>query len=124
MDFFFVCSSSFPSLQVGGMAAGGLVLDAHGRCLRVLSASAQRHFEGLSQAARTLKLPSPLRRRLRDLDAAAAYVRHITVPRVQSLEDEVIAALGQVPEQPGDHADDEASYDLFSAPPSWCIFVE
>ena len=74
--------------------AAALVLDAHGRSLRLLSALEGRHFTGLSQASRTVKLPSRLRRQLRDLDAAAAFVRHITEPRITLLLDEITEALG------------------------------
>ena len=41
-----------------------------------------------------MKLPSRLRRQLRDLDAAAAFVRHITEPRITLLLDEITEALG------------------------------
>ncbi len=75
--------------------AAGLLLDAHGRCLRELAAAAGQHFEGLAQAARCrrLELDPKLRRRLRELDTVAAWLRHVTAPRVDLLLLEVAAAL-------------------------------
>ena len=77
-------------------SASALIFEAHGRCLRLLAAAGGQHFEGLSQASRRSGLPSRLRRQLRELDAAAAFTRHITVPRVEQLLDELTCALKEV----------------------------
>lgn len=100
------------------MDAPQLLLDAHGRCLRMLAAAADEHFEGLAQASRCrrLALPPLLRRRLRDLDVAAAYVRHITAPRVTAMLDDLTAALGAATDELPEH--DEVAFPLYP-PGNW-----
>ena len=75
------------------------MLDAHGRCLRALAAAAGQHFEGLAQASRCrlLGVPPKFRRRLRELDTVSAWIRHVTVPRVDLLLQEVTAACTPSP---------------------------
>lgn len=62
--------------------AAPFVFEAHGRCLQALSSSSGVQYTGLVAAARVLRLPSALRRKLTQLDHAAAVVRHITEPGI------------------------------------------
>ncbi len=58
--------------------ASTLIAELHGDALRLLSDFAGTHFEGLSSAARRLRLSSRSARRCRELDAAFGLSRHIT----------------------------------------------
>lgn len=76
------------------MAVAGILADAHGAALRLVSAHCQRPFIGLTQAARALpRLPKQLRRRLSHLDVASHIVRHLTEQTVASFLDELATAL-------------------------------
>jgi hypothetical protein len=48
--------------------AAAMLFEAHGTALRYVCEAADCHLEGLSQAARQLKLSSKLARQLRDLE--------------------------------------------------------
>lgn len=62
-------------------SAAALIAQVHHEALQRLSREAGCRLQGLSQGARLLSLRAPWPRRLRDLDAAAAYVRHSTAER-------------------------------------------
>eukprot|EP00929_Paragymnodinium_shiwhaense_P056373 TRINITY_DN28216_c0_g1_i2.p1 TRINITY_DN28216_c0_g1~~TRINITY_DN28216_c0_g1_i2.p1 ORF type:complete len:258 (+),score=34.76 TRINITY_DN28216_c0_g1_i2:110-883(+) len=72
--------------------APSLIFHLHSALLRGLAARSDRHFEGLAQAARLLKLPSRLRKRCMAVDTAFQLVRHITKVSAQTCIDEVLAA--------------------------------
>eukprot|EP00401_Gymnodinium_catenatum_P066589 CAMPEP_0117601554 /NCGR_PEP_ID=MMETSP0784-20121206/77096_1 /TAXON_ID=39447 /ORGANISM="" /LENGTH=355 /DNA_ID=CAMNT_0005404287 /DNA_START=77 /DNA_END=1140 /DNA_ORIENTATION=- len=83
------------------MDASALVFDAHGQCLRLLTSFSGRHASGLAQAARSAPLTARLRRKLIRLDSAFQVVRHITLPSVQSLVNNVVDELaGAAPSLP------------------------
>lgn len=55
-----------------------LLFDVHWRALQLCSASANAHFSGLQQASRRINgLGTRSRRKLKTLDAVAAYSRHV-----------------------------------------------
>lgn len=72
-----------------------------GRCLRILAAHAPCHPRGITSAARMLRhrLPTPLQRRLAQLDIAFAVVRHVTERSCDDLVEALYAAF----EVPSDH---------------------
>eukprot|EP00421_Protoceratium_reticulatum_P060472 CAMPEP_0168487520 /NCGR_PEP_ID=MMETSP0228-20121227/67680_1 /TAXON_ID=133427 /ORGANISM="Protoceratium reticulatum, Strain CCCM 535 (=CCMP 1889)" /LENGTH=157 /DNA_ID=CAMNT_0008504143 /DNA_START=58 /DNA_END=528 /DNA_ORIENTATION=+ len=70
-----------------------LILAAHGRALRLIASEAGRHFQGLGQATRYLKMVNPLRSKLLNLEAAYNTIRHITGPSVETFLDELKRAL-------------------------------
>ena len=74
-------------------SASALLLDAHGLALRLVAKLTGKHFQGLGQASRLPGLTSRLRRQLRDLDVAAAFVRHITEPRITMLLQDIEAGF-------------------------------
>ena len=63
----------------------------HGLLLRELAAQAQRHFEGLAQAARFYKdiLSPQQRKKLIRLDQAYNITRHYTQPRFDTFYQEI-----------------------------------
>ena len=89
------------------MTAVQLLLDCHGQLLRELSVASGRHFQGLAQAARTSPwLSTRTRRRLRELDCTAAFIRHVTKPLIADFVSEVEAELK---EKFGNYLDDTAA---------------
>ena len=77
------------------MDAQQLLVDAHGRCSRMLAAAANQHLEGLAQVSRCKRLAlSPRTRRgFRELDLVAPWVRHAIAPRMAMLIEEMTNAL-------------------------------
>ena len=76
------------------MSAAFLIAQLHGELLRGLSKQADVHFQGLSQASRSFAaLSTRQRRRLRDLDSAFNFRRHITEPLAASFTDEILATI-------------------------------
>ena len=78
VPFFDFNSTRFMALD----SAAALIHELHGRLLRHLAAQQQTHFEGLAVAARQLRKQeigsSRTWRRLREIDVAYNFVRHIT----------------------------------------------
>ena len=74
-------------------SAESLLVEAHGRALRLVCARAGRHFQGLASAGRALRLPARVDKKLARLDAATAYLRHTTRPIVESFMQELEAAM-------------------------------
>lgn len=70
--------------------AAGLISDLHAYLLRELSAKAQVHFQGLSQASRSkaLSLTTAQKRTLQHLDVAHNFCRHITLPKCEATKRE------------------------------------
>ena len=77
------------------MSAAALVGDLHGTLLRALSNKADRHFQRLAASVRFFRgsLHSKRSRRLRELDAAFALLRHITECSAKAFTDDVMADL-------------------------------
>ena len=82
-----------------GHAHGPEVLLArlHGHLLRELAARTGIHFQGLHQAAaycwKRQLISSQTAKRLRHLDTAYNYVRHISEVKIQSFADDVISQI-------------------------------
>ena len=70
-----------------------LLVEAHGRALRLVCARAGRHFQGLASAGRALRLPARVSKKLIRVDVATAYLRHATRPMVESFLQELDAAM-------------------------------
>eukprot|EP00975_Prorocentrum_lima_P006695 1440216-Prorocentrum_lima.AAC.1 len=64
-------------------------MEAHGRLLRLVAARSGEHFAGLRVAARRLKLPSKLAKKLANLEVTLAVVRHVTEPYIAALVKDV-----------------------------------
>lgn len=75
------------------MDASALLFALHGRLLRRVCSFSNRHFTGLTSAGRALRMPSALRKKLIRLDAARAYILHITDIKAEHLYAEVGAVL-------------------------------
>ena len=74
--------------------AAALLLHLHGEVLREAAARTGRHYEGLGQLSRSVPgLTSRLRRRLCQLDAAAALIRHVTKPLCEQFLLDVLTEL-------------------------------
>ena len=84
---FFIPSLAILSLK--DMGADTLICTLHGDALRMVCLRSDRHYMGLSQAARSLGLPGRLRKRLQRLDDAFAVVRHITAPLAAGLLEDI-----------------------------------
>ena len=78
------------------MDAAGLVCDLHGKLLRALSAKTGRHFQGLEQASRVVKLSNSAKKQVRRIDAAFNIVRHITAVRCHMLLEQVSRELDEL----------------------------
>ena len=65
--------------------AAAMVLHLHGRILRLVARQTGTHFTGLGQIARRGKWSARTARRLKQVDAAAALLRHITMPSCEAL---------------------------------------
>ena len=76
--------------------APAILFDLHGELLRLLACRSGRHFQGLAQAGRSLRLASKTRKRLERLDGTVAFLRHITSPRAQEFVLEVEMALASI----------------------------
>ena len=85
--------------------AAALVSQVHGDVLRLVALRTGRHFTGLTEAATFLRVhwnsPSALSRKLRNIDAAFAVVRHITQPSCCQLLEELCSLLPLPPSGPG-----------------------
>ena len=75
------------------LSSEALVCTLHGEALRLMAATAQRHFQGVAQAARSLPLSGRMRKKLLRLDAAFAVLRHISQPYVDTLMKDLAAEL-------------------------------
>ena len=62
-----------------------LLYAVRGEALRCLATYAGVHFEGLTQAARKVRLSSAMTKHLRHLDICTAWLRHVTQPKCQIL---------------------------------------
>jgi hypothetical protein len=71
------------------MDAAALLLALHGQLLRLISDAHGAHFEGLGQCARSKRFSGGTSRRLRQLDHAAAWIRHVTGPRCSTFLAEI-----------------------------------
>ena len=97
-------------------SAASLIHELHGRLLRHLAAQQQTHFEGLAVAARQLRKQGigssrTWRRRLREVDVAYNFVRHITSIKIEQVFHEISKELL-------DHADHMADTITYTAPSS------
>lgn len=70
-----------------------MLLEVHGEVLRDIAAATDHHFQGLGDAGCRLALAAGLRRQLRNLDIAAALVRHVMLPMCSQLRDAVRDSL-------------------------------
>ena len=65
--------------------AAALILEVHGRVLRMACTRLDQHYEGLAKIARVLAqrnmIDGSMKRTLLSIDTAAAFVRHITLPK-------------------------------------------
>eukprot|EP00929_Paragymnodinium_shiwhaense_P073820 TRINITY_DN37714_c0_g1_i1.p1 TRINITY_DN37714_c0_g1~~TRINITY_DN37714_c0_g1_i1.p1 ORF type:complete len:324 (+),score=60.34 TRINITY_DN37714_c0_g1_i1:107-1078(+) len=79
------------------MDAACLVFEAHGKTLRYISAELDEHFQGLTQAAHSLRrrqlVSAGLSKRLIQLDNAFSILRHISVVSNKRLAVEITEAL-------------------------------
>ena len=104
-------------LLSGAMAendgAASLVFFAHGAVLRLVCQLSGRHFSGLEEASRFLRMhwqaDARLVRRLRHLDHAFAMVRHISAVSVQELLGDVSKVAANSHAQPQLHRVDRCS---------------
>ena len=76
-----------------------LILQLHGRLLRIFAVEAGQHFQGLAQAARFLKrsgrISAATANKLLKLDSAFNLVRHITAISVGRFEAHLVSELLQ-----------------------------
>ena len=101
------CGEVEASVFVAAMEdeASSLLQGLHGKCLRAVCSSNGDHWEGLGTASRALafrgpRSPGPARNRYRkwikdlaNLDIVAAWIRHVTKPKVCSFLEETAAML-------------------------------
>jgi len=78
-------------------SAEAILLDLHGRLLRLLSWRAGVEFEGLATAGRYFRLNNRLKKKLCRLDAASAFLRHASVPKAASFYSEISNAIFDLP---------------------------
>ena len=101
-------------------SAASLIHELHGRLLRHLAAQQQTHFEGLAVAARQLRKQgfgsSCTWRRLREIDVAYNFVRHITSIKIEQVFHEISKELLE-------HADHMADTFTYTAPSSSVEFT-
>ena len=101
-------------------SAASLIHELHGRLLRHLAAQQQTHFEGLAVAARQLRKQgigsSRTWRRLREVDVAYNFVRHITSIKTEQVFQEISKELLE-------HADHMADTLTYTAPSSSVEFT-
>jgi hypothetical protein len=71
------------------MDAAALLLALHGHVLRQISETHGHHYEGLGQCAKSKQFSCGVSRRLRQLDNAAAWIRHVTGPRCSAFVAEI-----------------------------------
>ena len=95
-------------MKSAAMDSQALIMELHGRALRLTAAHSGVHVQGLSHASRFLKgLSTTSRRRLIHIDIAYNLIRHITSPYandfIQNLEQE----LSGRDQNSGDHKDKE-----------------
>ena len=84
--------------------AAQLLLELHGRILRLLAKETGSHFEGLAVASRHISRSSTRRdkvfkkwlRDLANLDGVSAWVRHITVPKSEEFAQASMGFLAQI----------------------------
>eukprot|EP00975_Prorocentrum_lima_P018124 3819473-Prorocentrum_lima.AAC.1 len=65
-----------------------LLLQLHGDLLRQIADTTDTHWEGLQSAARRLRFPPKLARRLRNLEATCGFLRHVTSPLCRQVTQE------------------------------------
>ena len=77
--------------------AAALILDIHGHLLRIACAKLGQHHEGLAKAARVLAqqrlISDSMKKAMLNVDTAAAFVRHITQPKNDMLQDQLKSML-------------------------------
>lgn len=80
------------------MDAAALLSHTHAPLLRLLSAEAGKHFEGLQAAARykSLNLSNKQRRQLTHLDVAHNWARHVTAIRCEMLVEDIQSCITNV----------------------------
>lgn len=83
-----VMSPAFAPVTFAALARGAydnsffrLVTSLHRDALLLLASRSNHHFQGLAIGARHLKLQPRTRRKLRELDSCAGWVRHISAQR-------------------------------------------